>query len=308
MSIAVKNLSKFYGSQAAVDDVSFEVKKGEVVGFLGPNGAGKSTTMKILTCYINQDSGSAKVCGLDTTEDSLEVRKKVGYLPEHNPLYKELYTVEFLRLCARFYGVSNKNKRIAEVIEMTGLQREKHKKIEALSRGYRQRVGLAQAILHDPEVLILDEPTSGLDPNQIVEIRSLIKTLGKEKTVIFSSHIMQEVEAISDRVLILNKGKLVMDSPIGEISQPKEDKTTALRVLFNRAVDQKKISEIPGLVISKKVKEGEWLLKGVESGDEDFRQTVFSHCAKNNFIILEMNQVSTSMEEVFREMTGDKKV
>nr|MBS0038564.1 gliding motility-associated ABC transporter ATP-binding subunit GldA [Saprospiraceae bacterium] len=308
MSIAVKNLSKFYGSQAAVDDVSFEVQKGEVVGFLGPNGAGKSTTMKILTCYINQDSGSATVCGLDTSEDSLEVRKKVGYLPEHNPLYKELYTVEFLRLCARFYGISNKNKRIAEVIEMTGLQREKHKKIEALSRGYRQRVGLAQAILHDPEVLILDEPTSGLDPNQIVEIRSLIKTLGKEKTVIFSSHIMQEVEAISDRVLILNKGKLVMDSPIGEISQPKEDKTTALRVLFNREVDQKKISEIPGLVVSKKVKEREWLLKGVESGDEDFRQTVFTHCAMNNFIILEMNQVSTSMEEVFREMTGDKKV
>jgi ABC-2 type transport system ATP-binding protein len=185
MSVEVNNLSKYYGDQAAVDDVSFVVNRGEVVGFLGPNGAGKSTTMKILTCYIQQDKGTASVCGMDTIADSLEVRKKIGYLPEHNPLYKEMYVREFLSLCCKIYGISNAGKRINEVIEMTGLGLEQHKKIEMLSRGYRQRVGLSHAILHDPEVLILDEPTSGLDPNQIVEIRRLIKKLGEEKTVIF---------------------------------------------------------------------------------------------------------------------------
>jgi ABC-2 type transport system ATP-binding protein len=262
MSVVVENLYKFYGHQAAVNDVSFVVNRGEVVGFLGPNGAGKSTTMKILTCYIEQSKGSASICGIDTRTDSLAVRRKLGYLPEHNPLYKELYVREFLQICAKFYGISNIRNRINEVIEMTGLGLEQNKKIEQLSRGYRQRVGLSQAILHDPEVLILDEPTSGLDPNQIVEIRNLIKELGEAKTVIFSSHIMQEVEAICDRVLIIDRGKLVMDSPIGELSSKDNQEFVSVRVLFQSSVNADVLESIPGLVDKRKVKKGEWLIKG----------------------------------------------
>ena len=306
MSISVQNLTKIYGPQKALDSVTFEVNKGEVVGFLGPNGAGKSTTMKILCCFISQDEGLAEVCGMNTVEHSLEVRRKLGYLPEHNPLYHEMYVLEFLNICAGFYGIKNKRKRISEVIELTGLQREQHKKIHALSRGFKQRVGLAQAILHDPEVLILDEPTSGLDPNQIVEIRSLIKTLGEEKTVLFSSHIMQEVEAICNRVLILDKGKLVMDSPISDIQKGGKGQFAALRVLFLNSLTLDEVKNIHGVVEAKKVSQTEWLIKGLEKEGEDFRQQVFLHCAKNETVILEMNQISTSMEEVFRELTRDK--
>lgn len=305
MSIVVEGLSKYYGEQAAVDKVSFEVRKGEVVGFLGPNGAGKSTTMKILTCYIKQDEGKATVCGLSTDDQSLEVRKKIGYLPEHNALYKELYVKEFLGLCARFYGMGRSTQRIKDVIELTGLGREQHKKIEQLSRGYRQRVGLAQAIIHNPEVLILDEPTSGLDPNQIIEIRNLIKELGSEKTVIFSSHIMQEVEAICDRALIIDKGKLVMDKGIEEIRGGSGEKeTTALSLLFDGVIDEKLLKKIPGLIDARKVGSGKWLVKGKKVGAVDFRQTVFKHCAANDWVLLEMSTLTTSMEEVFREMTG----
>lgn len=304
MSVVVENLYKFYGQQAAVNDVSFVVNKGEVVGFLGPNGAGKSTTMKILTCYIEQSKGNASVCGIDTREDSLAVRRKLGYLPEHNPLYKELYVREFLQICAKFYGISNIRRRINEVIEMTGLGLEQHKKIEQLSRGYRQRVGLSQAILHDPEVLILDEPTSGLDPNQIVDIRNLIKELGEEKTVIFSSHIMQEVEAICDRVLIIDRGKLVMDSPISELSSKGNKEFVSVRVLFQNAVDASILDRLPGIVEKRKVRKGEWLIKGKKSSGEDFRQTVFQYCSGKGLVILEMNQLTTNMEQVFQEMTG----
>src|SRR3954469_3536527 len=209
MSIKVNQITKLYGEQKALDDVSFEAGSGQVVGFLGPNGAGKSTMMKIITCFIPQTSGTASVCGFDVTEDSIEVRKNVGYLPEHNPLYLEMYVREYLEFIAGLHKIKNVRTRIAEMIETTGLQVEQKKKIGALSKGYRQRVGLAQALIHDPKVLILDEPTSGLDPNQLTEVRNLIRSLGKEKTVVLSTHIMQEVEAICDKVIIINKGKIV---------------------------------------------------------------------------------------------------
>jgi ABC-2 type transport system ATP-binding protein len=227
MSIIVNHITKFYGSQKALDDVSFEAIKGQVVGFLGPNGAGKSTMMKIITCFIPQSSGNVSVCGFDVNEQPLEVRRKVGYLPEHNPLYMEMYVKEYLEFVTGVYKLNgNHKKRVAEMIEVTGLQDEQTKKIGALSKGYRQRVGLAQAMIHDPEVLILDEPTSGLDPNQLVEIRQLIKTIGKEKTVMLSTHIMQEVEAICTRAIIINKGRIVADDNVQSLkkgSQTLED-------------------------------------------------------------------------------------
>ncbi|MDR1346592.1 MAG: ATP-binding cassette domain-containing protein [Bacteroidales bacterium] len=219
MSIVVKDVSKVYGKQYALDHVSFEVKKGEVVGFLGPNGAGKSTMMKIITSYIPPTEGNVSVCGCDIWNDSLELRKKVGYLSEANPLYYDMYMVEFLEFIANIHRVSYKKKRIQEVIAMTGLGEEQHKKIGALSRGYKQRVGLAQALIHNPEVLILDEPTTGLDPNQLVEIRDLICQCGKTKTVLLSTHIMQEVEAMCDRVIIINHGKIVIDSTIAQLRE-----------------------------------------------------------------------------------------
>ena len=209
MSIEVNQISKVYGQQIAVDKISFHAEPGNILGFLGPNGAGKSTTMKILTCYIPQTSGNAKVCGFDVAENPMEVRRHIGYLPEHNPLYLDMYVKEALGFIARIHHITDAQKRISEVIELTGLREEQHKKIGALSKGYRQRVGLAQAIIHNPAVLILDEPTSGLDPNQIIGIRNLIQELGKTKTVIISTHIMQEVDAICDQVVVINKGRLV---------------------------------------------------------------------------------------------------
>lgn len=222
MSIEVRNVVKIYGEQRALDDVSFSIQAGEIVGLLGPNGAGKSTLMKIITCFIPPDSGDIKVNGLDIFEESLEVRKKVGYLPEHNPLYLDMYVKEFLEFVAGIHhlGGSTKN-RIREMIELTGLEVEQNKKLGALSKGYRQRVGLAQALIHDPEVLILDEPTSGLDPNQIQEIRHLIRDIGKEKTVMLSTHIMQEVEAICDRAIIIHKGKIVADDSLSILASKK---------------------------------------------------------------------------------------
>jgi ABC-2 type transport system ATP-binding protein len=217
MSIEVDQLTKVYGEQRAINNITFSAAPGQVLGFLGPNGAGKSTTMKILTCFLPQTSGSAKVCGFDVNENSIEVRKCVGYLPEHNPLYLDLYVKESLGFVADLHQIKNKNRRIKEVIELTGLNVEQHKKIGQLSKGYRQRVGLAQAILHDPKVLILDEPTSGLDPNQLIDIRNLIKELGKTKTVILSTHIMQEVEAICSHVVIINKGEIVVSDPLNAL-------------------------------------------------------------------------------------------
>lgn len=225
MSIVVSNLSKIYGRQTAVDQISFNAAPNNILGFLGPNGAGKSTTMKILTCFIPQTSGIATVCGFDVTKNPLEVCRNIGYLPENNPLYVDMYVKESLSFMADIHQIQNKQNRIAEVIELTGLGSEQHKKIGSLSKGYRQRVGLAQAILHDPKVLILDEPTSGLDPNQIIGIRNLIKELGKSKTVILSTHIMQEVEAVCQQVVILNKGTLVADNSIEELKNNHPGKT-----------------------------------------------------------------------------------
>lgn len=225
MSISVKQLSKTYGKQKAVDQISFEAQEGKILGFLGPNGAGKSTTMKMLTCFIPQTSGSASVCGFDTATQSLEVRKNIGYLPENNPLYSEMYVKEFLNFVGNTYQIENLKARITEVIAATGLEKEQHKKISQLSKGYKQRVGLAQAIIHNPKVLILDEPTSGLDPNQLIEIRKLIKTLGKTKTVILSTHIMQEVEAICDHVIIINKGKIVANDSLENLFAKHQEKS-----------------------------------------------------------------------------------
>jgi len=214
MSVIVSNLTKTFGTQNAVNDLSFEAKPGEILGFLGPNGAGKSTTMKMVTTYLQPTSGTATVCGHDIVESDMDVRRHIGYLPEHNPLYKDMYIKEYLEFVARIHKVDNTKSRIDELIEITGLQKEQHKLISSISKGYRQRVGLAQALLHDPEVIILDEPTSGLDMNQLIEIRALIKKLGETKTVIFSTHIMQEVQALCDRVIIINEGQLVADDPI----------------------------------------------------------------------------------------------
>ncbi|HEY0670175.1 MAG TPA: ATP-binding cassette domain-containing protein [Sphingobacteriaceae bacterium] len=225
MSIQVDNLIKNYGKQKAVDGITFSAHPGQVLGFLGPNGAGKSTTMKVITCFIPQTSGTVKVCGLDITQDTISVRRKIGYLPEHNPLYLDMYVKEALGFIADIHQIPNKKHRINEVIELTGLTSECHKRIGALSKGYRQRVGLAQAIIHDPEVLILDEPTSGLDPNQIIGIRNLIKELGKTKTVILSTHIMQEVDAVCDQVIIINQGKIVADDTLSELKRRYDGKS-----------------------------------------------------------------------------------
>lgn len=219
MSLSLKNVSKQYKNQKAVDNISFELKSGEIVGFLGPNGAGKSTTMKIITCFIPPTNGTISVCGLDVSNDHLMVKKKVGYLPENNPLYYDMYVREFLNFVASLHKVKNKKDRVNEMIELVGLQKEEHKKIGTLSKGYKQRVGLAQAMIHDPDVLILDEPTTGLDPNQIVEIRDLIKNFGKNKTVLLSTHIMQEVESMCDRVIIINEGKIVADDSVEAIKK-----------------------------------------------------------------------------------------
>jgi len=232
MSLSVKNITKQYKKQIAVDDISFEIKSGEIVGFLGPNGAGKSTTMKIISCFIPPTKGTVTVCGFDVSNDDLKVKKKVGYLPESNPLYYDMYVKEFLNFIASLHKINNKKERIKEMIKMVGLQNEQHKKIGTLSKGYKQRVGLAQAMIHDPEVLILDEPTSGLDPNQIIEIRELIKNFGKDKTVLLSTHIMQEVESMCDRVIIINEGKLVADDSVESIK--KGNKKTNMEDIFKK--------------------------------------------------------------------------
>jgi len=225
MSIEVRNVTKLYGQQKALDNVSFSVKKGEIIGLLGPNGAGKSTIMKIITCYKSQTAGDVSVCGYDVLENSIDVRKHIGYLPENNPLYLDMYVKESLEFVGGVYKVANLKKRIEEMIQMTGLEREQHKKLGALSRGYRQRVGLAQALIHEPEVLILDEPTSGLDPNQLIEIRSLIKEVGKTKTVLFSTHIMQEVEAICDRAIIIDRGVIKANDSLDELLKQADNKS-----------------------------------------------------------------------------------
>jgi ABC-2 type transport system ATP-binding protein len=297
MSIEVNNISKSYGTQKALDNISFTVKKGEIVGFLGPNGAGKSTLMKILTTYIAADSGSASVNGFDVNTQAKAVQQSIGYLPEHNPLYLDLYVREYLDFNADVYKVAEY--RIEEVIQLTGLSTESHKKIGQLSKGYRQRVGLANALLHNPDVLILDEPTTGLDPNQLVEIRNVIKNVGKDKTVFLSTHIMQEVEAICDRVIIIDKGKIVADKKLDNLIST--EKEQIIEVEFDYKVEEQLISKIENLTSFKNTHDFIWEL--TFNADIDMRPAVFDFANANGLKTLQLNQKNKNLEAVFREMT-----
>lgn len=297
MSIEVVNISKSYGDQKALDAVSFSVKKGEIVGFLGPNGAGKSTLMKILTTYITADEGSASVNGFDVNSNQKSVQLSVGYLPEHNPLYLDLYVREYLAFNADVFKVEKS--RINEVIELTGLTSESHKKIGQLSKGYRQRVGLANALLHNPDVLILDEPTTGLDPNQLVEIRNVIKNVGKDKTVFLSTHIMQEVEAICDRVIIINNGKIVTDKKLDKLIS--SDKEQVIEVEFDFKIEEQAIAKIPHLKSYKNVHDMVWELTFIS--ETDMRPVVFDFANENGLKTLQLNQKNKNLEAIFREIT-----
>jgi len=296
MSIEVSNISKSYGAQKALDSISFSVKKGEIVGFLGPNGAGKSTLMKILTTYINADSGQASVNGNDVANQQKAVQQSVGYLPEHNPLYLDLYVREYLSFNADVYKVAKS--RIEEVIVLTGLTSESHKKIGQLSKGYRQRVGLANALLHNPDVLILDEPTTGLDPNQLVEIRNVIKNVGKDKTVFLSTHIMQEVEAICDRVIIIDHGKIVADKKLDTLIAGKEQ---VIEVEFDFRVEEEAVARIPHLKSYVNTHDMVWEL--TFESDTDMRPAVFDFAHDNGLKTLQLNQKNKNLEAVFREIT-----
>ena len=298
MSIEVRNLFKYYGDQAAVKDISFHIKKGEIVGFLGPNGAGKSTTMKVITGYISASDGKVEVCGRPVSIDSLDTRKVIGYLPENNPLYLDMYVKEYLTFVANIYKIKNVKERVAEMIKKVGLDIEQNKKIGALSKGYRQRVGLAQAIIHDPEVLILDEPTSGLDPNQLVEIRELIRSIGKEKTVMLSTHIMQEVEAICDRVIIINKGEIVADDTAAHLQSAAQVQT--VYVELEGSVSKAQLRKIAAVNKVESFKEG-WLLES--AGPEDLRKAVSKFAQENNLLIVTLRKEEKSLEEVFKQLT-----
>lgn len=300
MSVKVSHLLKIYDAQRAVDDVSFEARQGEVLGFLGPNGAGKTTTMKIITGYLPQSGGSAEVCGFDVSEQPMEARARVGYLPEHNPLYRDMYVREYLAFTAGIHRVANPRQRVDEMVERTGLTSHRHKQIGELSKGYRQRVGLAQAMLHNPEVLILDEPTSGLDPNQIVEIRQLIKDFGKEKTVILSTHILGEVEAVCDRAIIINKGKLVADAPIQELKRQFTGQSI-VTAEFAENADKNLLAKIKNVESVKNLGNNQWQLTA--PADKDIRADVFAFAVTNKLTLLELRKDSYSVEDVFQQLT-----
>lgn len=301
MSVKIEHITKRYDSQLALNDVSFEVARGEVVGLLGPNGAGKSTLMKIISCFIPPTSGRVSVEGFDVIENPMEVRRRVGYLPEHNPLYIDMYVREYLEFVAGVHGLRGRSakSRIDDMIEVTGLTPEVHKKIAALSKGYRQRVGLAQAMMHNPSVLILDEPTSGLDPNQLVDIRNLIKRLGNEKTVLFSTHIMQEVEAVCQRVVIINNGLVVADDETGNIKQ--NVGRNVLVVEFEQKLPQDFMSRIPALHSARPVGGNRWILE--PEGDNDIRPQLMRWAVDNNIVIKDMRREEISMEEAFQKLT-----
>jgi ABC-2 type transport system ATP-binding protein len=297
MSIAIQNISKSYGTQKALDSISFSINKGEIVGFLGPNGAGKSTLMKILTTYLTADEGNAKVNGFDVSSQQKDVQLSIGYLPEHNPLYLDLYVREYLAFNADVYKVAKS--RIEEVIQLTGLTSESHKKIGQLSKGYRQRVGLANALMHNPDVLILDEPTTGLDPNQLVEIRNVIKNAGKDKTVFLSTHIMQEVEAICDRVIIIDKGKIVADKQLEKLIS--ESATQIIEVEFDQRVNENQIATIENISSYSNIDGAIWEL--TFATDKDMRPVVFDFATANGLKTLQLNQKNKNLETVFREVT-----
>ncbi|WP_248722127.1 gliding motility-associated ABC transporter ATP-binding subunit GldA [Seonamhaeicola sp. ML3] len=298
MSIEVKNISKLYGNQRALNDISFKVNNPEIVGFLGPNGAGKSTMMKILTTYIKPENGSALVNGHNIFDQPKNVQQSIGYLPEHNPLYLDMYIKEYLAFNANIYKVPKQ--RIEDVIELTGLTPEKHKRIGQLSKGYRQRVGLANALLHDPEVLILDEPTTGLDPNQLIDIRNLIKTIGKSKTVFLSTHIMQEVEAMCDRVIIINKGEIVADKKLSDL---REDQKQTVIVEFDFRVEDAFLKRLPKVTEVKNTYG--FVYEITFSTSKDMRSHVFDFAHDNELKILQLNQKNISLENLFRELTSN---
>lgn len=300
MSIQVSNLLKQYNEQKAVNEVSFKIGKGEIVGFLGPNGAGKSTTMKMITGYLQADSGDAMVCGLDVSNSPIDVKKKIGYLPEANPLYPDMYVREYLDFVAGVHKIDNRKQAIEKVIALTGLAIESKKKISQLSKGYKQRVGLAAALIHDPEVLILDEPTSGLDPNQIIEIRNVIKEQGKNKTVLFSSHILQEVEAICDRVIIINKGQIVADDSLTNLQNKKNDKQI-VNVTFKENVDNRlmeKLTEVDQLFQPQTTN-----FRLQTKTPESVRKQLLTLAVENNLNIVSLQTEGNSLEEVFRSLT-----
>ncbi|UXX78306.1 gliding motility-associated ABC transporter ATP-binding subunit GldA [Reichenbachiella carrageenanivorans] len=305
MSIEVQNLTKTYGQQKAVDGISFSANRGEILGFLGPNGAGKSTTMKIATGYLGATAGQVLIGGINVAEDPISAKRITGYLPEHNPLYLDMYIHEFLAFSAKVnqMKVAEIKAAVKRVVEMCGLTLEQNKKIGQLSKGYRQRVGLAQALLHDPEVLILDEPTTGLDPNQILEIRKLIKEVSKDKTVIFSSHIMQEVEALCDRVVVINKGQLVADQPITEFSKGLSDETW-LRVEFKSAIDQKLLTKIIEVTDVQAVSPCIYKLQVTNS--EEARSAVFKLAGEKNLPLVGLQEEESSFDEIFHLLTKEK--
>ncbi len=301
MSLQAANVTKFYGQQKALDDVSFQISQGEVVALLGPNGAGKSTMMKIISCYLPQSAGQVRVCGFDVAEDPRSVKKRVGYLPENNPLYNDMYVKEYLMFAAGVHQLGRKGKqRVDEMIGLTGLEAEYKKTIGTLSKGYSQRVGLAQALIHDPEVLILDEPTSGLDPNQLAEIRELIRETGKSKTVILSTHIMQEVEAVCNRVMIIHKGRIIADAPTSEVRMLNKA-SRIIRAEFDREVNVEQLKEISGVMDV--IKEPGSVYRILTGTGGDLRADIFRFAVNNGLVLLSMEQQDQSLEEIFREMT-----
>lgn len=305
MSITVSNVTRLYGTQKALDNVSFKIGRGEIVGFLGPNGAGKTTMMKIITGYIPATSGIVKVGGYDVQENTIEVRQRTGYLPENNPLYPDMYVKEYLRFIAGIYRLGKKrDERIKEIIAATGLLPEQHKKIGALSKGYRQRVGLAQALIHNPDILILDEPTSGLDPNQIVEIRKLISEAGTNKTVMLSTHIMQEVEALCHRIIIIDKGKIRADKLTSEIYDDSADETRTILIEFDTAIPDTMLSYVKGVTSLRDISGKKWLIESASY--DDIRPALFRFAVDNGLTVLSMQLQEKSLEEVFRSLTRDE--
>lgn len=302
MSIKVSGLKKLYGEQKAVDNISFSIEQGEIVGFLGPNGAGKSTTMKMITGYLAPDSGDIEVAGVRIKDQPNESKKKIGYLPEANPLYFDMYVREYLEFIAGVHEVKDPARAIEEVIKLTGLTPERHKKIGQLSKGYKQRVGLAAALIHDPEVLILDEPTSGLDPNQIIEIRDVIRNLGKNKTILFSSHILQEVEALCKRVIIISKGQLVADDQLANLSNVKSDKQ--VRVSFRESLESEWLSRLPAVTTTDKKDAQTWLLGTADP--EALNKQLMEMALQHNLNIVSLQSESRNLEEVFRDLTSKK--
>ena len=288
-----------YGQQKAVNNISFNIHKGEIVGFLGPNGAGKSTTMKIVTGYLLPDAGNAKVCGIDVSENPIEAKNKIGYLPEANPLYYDMYVKEYLLFVAGVYAVANKKAAVNRTVEMVGLTPEFKKKIGQLSKGYKQRVGLAASLIHDPEVLILDEPTSGLDPNQIIEIRNVIKEQGKNKTVLFSTHILQEVQAICDRVIIINKGELVADDTLNNLQ--KNNKSNIVRVSFKESLEMEWLQRLPAVTTASKENNNTWQL--LTSDPADARKQLLELALSENLNIVSLQTEGNNLEEIFRTLT-----